>query len=79
MLQKLKNARSGMLLTLNDLVEMTAFKKEDIIDTLARINLLTVWRGEPALNYSAKAVEEHLKAFANKKFTVCDPKALKWP
>ena len=79
LLQKLKSSRSGMLLTLNDLIEMTAFKKEDIIDTLARINLLTVWRGEPALNYSAKAVEEHLKAFADKKFTICDPKALKWP
>ena len=79
LLQKLKNARSGMLLTINDLVDATGFKREDIIDTLARINLLTVWRGEPTLNYSAKAVDEHLKAFSNKKFTICDPKALKWP
>ena len=79
LLQKLKSARSGTLLTINDLVESTGFKREDVIDTLARINLLTVWRGEPTLNYSAKAVEEHLKAFANKKFTICDPKALKWP
>lgn len=78
LLHKLKASRSGLLLTLNDLIEMTAFKRDDVIDTLARLNLLTVWRGEPALNYSAKAVEEHLKAFADKKFTVCDPKALKW-
>ena len=80
LLQKLKSSsRSGILLTINDLIESTAFKKDDIIDTLARINLLSVWRGEPALNYSSKAVEEHLKAFSNKKFTICDPKYLKWP
>ena len=76
---KSKASRSALMMTLNDLVEMTAFKKEDIIDTLARINLLTVWRGEPALNYSAKVVEEHLKAFADKKFTICDQKSLNWP
>lgn len=77
-LQRLKQSR-GSMLTINDLIDLTAFKRDDIIDTLARLNLLTVWRGEPALNYSPKAVEEHLKAFANKKFNICDPKALKWP
>lgn len=78
LLQKLKSSRPASL-SITGLVEMTAFKREDIIDTLARINLLTIWRGEPALNYTPKAVDEHLKSFAGKKFTICDPKALKWP
>ena len=79
LLQKLKGAKPGVILSLKDLMEMTGFQREDIIDALARLNLLTVWRGEPALNYSLKAVDEHLKAFAGKKFTLMDPKALKWP
>jgi histone acetyltransferase MYST1 len=79
LLQRLRAVKPGVILSLKDLMELTGFQREDIIDTLARLNLLTVWRGEPALNYSAKAVDEHLKAFSGKKFTLMDPKSLKWP
>jgi histone acetyltransferase MYST1 len=79
-LMRLKRAASqSRILTIDDLVDITAFKREDVIDTLARLNLLTVWRGQPTLNYSARVVDEHMTAFAGKKFTVVDPKALSWP
>lgn len=79
LLQKLKTTKSGVVLTIDDLVVATAFKREDIIDTLARLNLLTVWRGQPTLNYTGRTIDEHLKAFAGKQFTTVDPRALKWP
>jgi hypothetical protein len=31
------------------------------------------------LNLSAKVIEEHLKAFANKQFCLIDPDSLDWP
>jgi len=65
--------------TIADLTAQTGFTKDDIIDTLSRLGLVKSWRGQMVLNLSAKVIEEHLKQFAGKKFTLLDPDSLDWP
>lgn len=77
-LWKLRKSTSRIL-TIEDICEQTAFKRDDVVDTLARLNLLSMWRGQPTLNYSARVIEEHLKVFAAKQFTLVDSKHLSWP
>lgn len=65
--------------TIAELSSQTGFTKEDILDTLSRLGLVKSWQGQMVLNLSSKVIEEHLKQFASKKFTLVDPESLSWP
>lgn len=62
-----------------DLSKQTGFSREDITETLARLGLVKSWKGQMVLNLSAKVIDEHLKPFASKQFTLLDPDSLDWP
>lgn len=79
LLTRLKRYGAHNAPTVADLCSQTGFTKVDILDTLNRLGLVTNWRGQMVLNLSAKVIEEHLKAFANKKFCLIDPDSLDWP
>ncbi len=79
LLNRLKRYGAHNAPTIADLCEQTGFAREDILETLSYLGLLKNWRDQKVLNLSVKLIDEHLKQFANKKFTLLDPDSLDWP
>lgn len=58
----------------------TAFKREDIVDTLSLLDMIKLaHRTVPVISVDHRAVGAHLKPFADKKFMRLDPAFLNWP
>lgn len=63
--------------TINDICEQTAIKKDDVIYTLKRLNLVTYCRGQHIVCINQNAIEQHRTAMEKCKIRV-DPACLQW-
>jgi histone acetyltransferase HTATIP len=65
------------LITINDISEQTAIKKEDVISTLQYLNLINYYKGQYVITLTRDVVAAFERA-AQKRRNRIDPKALHW-
>ncbi len=66
--------------SLQELSELTAFKQEDIKETLEHLGLIKYWKGDYIISVTPRIIEEHVKGLSKPKrrpITV-DPERLHW-
>ncbi len=64
-------------ITINEISELTAIKKEDVISTLQSLNLINYYKGQYIITVTDETLTTHRKAMSKRKLRV-DPKALHW-
>lgn len=64
-------------ITINDICEQTSIKKEDVISTLQKLNLINYYKGQYILTLNRDLVEKHKKE-ASKRIISIDSKHLHW-
>lgn len=63
--------------SINDICEQTAIKKDDVIYTLKRLNLLTYYRGQHVVCINKDAIDQHRVAMEKCQIRI-DPARLRW-
>lgn len=67
-------------LDVQEIERRTAFKRDDIIETLSELDLIKLqYRAMPVVNIDHRLISQHLKQFDGKKFVRMDPEFLNWP
>jgi histone acetyltransferase HTATIP len=64
-------------ITINEICERTSIKKEDVISTLQKLNLINYYKGQYILTLNKDLVGKHKREML-KKHVKIDPKALHW-
>ncbi|KAG8243257.1 3-ketoacyl-CoA thiolase 5, peroxisomal [Homalodisca vitripennis] len=64
-------------ITINEICEMTSIKKEDVIATLQKLNLINYYKGQYIITINRETVTQHMAAMAKRKIRI-DPKCLHW-
>ena len=64
-------------ITINDICEQTSIKKEDVISTLQKLNLINYYKGQYILTLNQDLIEKHKKEM-NKRLLRIDSRALHW-
>ena len=72
----LKNGPKG--LTIKNLCDKTSIAEDDIVDSLKRMNLATLWKGSYVLHSSDKSTIEQLWESYQKPTLLVKPEKLKW-
>ena len=63
--------------TINEICERTSIKKEDVQNTLQKINLINYYKGQHILTLNKELLEKHEKE-TKKRMLKIDPKCLHW-
>ena len=64
-------------ITINEICERTSIKKDDVISTLQKLNLINYYKGQYILTLNKELVGKHMKEMNKRKLRI-DPKALHW-
>ena len=64
-------------ITINEICERTSIKKDDVISTLQKLNLINYYKGQYILTLNKELVGKHVKEMNKRKLRI-DPKALHW-
>ena len=64
-------------ITINDICEQTSIKKEDVISTLQKLNLINYYKGQYILSLTKELVQKHEKEMSKRRLQI-DPKQLHW-
>merc|ERR1719210_3082161 len=64
-------------ITINEICEQTAIKKEDVISTLQTLNLINYYRGQYVLTLNEELKGRHDKELAKRRLKI-DPNSLHW-
>ena len=62
-------------ITINELCEATAIKKDDVISTLQNLNMINYYKGQYVLTLNKELIDKHKKEVEKRSITI-DPKAL---
>lgn len=65
------------VITINELCERTSIKKEDVISTLQKLNLINYYKGQYILTLNKDLVGKHKKEMSKRQRSI-DPKYLHW-
>ena len=71
------NSETAPQITINEICEQTAIKKEDVISTLQNLNLINYYRGQYVLTLNEELKGKHSKEIGKRKLKI-DPSALHW-
>ena len=63
-------------LSIKDISELTAIKKEDIVDTLHSLSLIKYWKGDHIISVTPRIIEEHLRTMSTGHTVEVDPGSL---
>lgn len=61
----------------SEICEMTSIKKEDVIATLQKLNLINYYKGQYIVTINRETVTQHMETMAKRKLRI-DPKCLHW-
>ena len=64
-------------ITINEICERTSIKKDDVISTLQKLNLINYYKGQYVLTLNKDLVTKHKNDIAKRNLKI-DPKALHW-
>lgn len=65
------------MMTINDISELTAIKKDDVISTLQYLNLINYYKGQYIITLSKDVVSAYDRAISKRRLRI-DPKCLHW-
>jgi len=71
------NVENPPQITINEICERTSIKKDDVISTLQKLNLINYYKGQYILTLNKELVGKHMKEMNKRKLRI-DPKALHW-
>jgi histone acetyltransferase HTATIP len=72
------NAGQRSVITINEISELTAVKKEDVISTLQYLNLINYYKGQYILTLTRDIMTAYERAMAKRRHQRIDPKCLHW-
>ncbi|OXU25220.1 hypothetical protein TSAR_000271 [Trichomalopsis sarcophagae] len=64
-------------ITINEICELTSIKKEDVISTLQKHNLINYYKGQYIVTLNREIIDQHMAAMEKRKIRI-DPKCLHW-
>ena len=64
-------------ITINEICERTSIKKDDVISTLQKLNLINYYKGQYVLTLNKDLVTKHQTDITKRNLKI-DPKALHW-
>lgn len=64
-------------ITINEICEQTSIKKEDVISTLQKLNLINYYKGQYILTLNKELIEKHHKEMGKRSLRI-DPRHLHW-
>ncbi|XP_030555967.1 histone acetyltransferase Tip60-like [Drosophila novamexicana] len=81
-LEQLVNQKAGTVgerpsITINDISERTSIKRDDVIYTLKRLNLVTYCKGQHIVCINQNTIDQHRAAMEKRKISI-DSKCLQW-
>ncbi len=68
---------SAPAITINEICEQTSIKKEDVISTMQKLNLIAYYKGQYILTISRELVEKHDREMGKRALRI-DPNCLHW-
>merc|ERR1719429_375046 len=63
--------------TINEICEQTSIKKDDVVSTLQKLNLINYYKGQYILTLNQDLVDKHKKEMSKRNVRI-DPRALHW-